>query len=135
MESSPAQHSREREAQEHRVQENESTDRGIGVLAEHHKRDEPYSRPLEVELAGGVVGQGDRDGSKESIECSHHCVVQLFRVRLPRFEFKRSIVACEVPRQPNQHLSEGRMHIEIEFALEVVRTEFPKAVVQVNTCL
>lgn len=129
VELGPAQHGREGEAQQHRIQEDESADGGVGILAEHHERDEPHGSASEVERLGGIVGQGDRDSSKESIECPHHDVVQVLRVLLPGLEFEGSIVACEVSGQSNQHLSERRVHIEVEFAFEVVRTEFPETVI------
>lgn len=129
VEPSPAQHSSKGEAQKHGIQEDEAADSGVGVLAEYHERDEPDGGALEVELAGGVVGQRDAHNSEEGVECPHHDVVDFLWVCLAGLELKRSIVSCDESGQADQHLSEGRVYIEVEFALEVVRTEFTEAVV------
>ena len=120
MKPGPAQNSRECEAQEHGVQQDKSTDRSIGVLAQDHECHKPYSRSLQVQLAGSVVGQRDSDSAKERVERSHEGIVELFWIFLSRLEFKRAIVSSEVAGQANEHLPKGWMHIEIELAFEVV---------------
>lgn len=128
MEFGPAQDSCEGKAQKHRVEEDESADSGVGVLAEHHKRNEPNGRAFEVHLAGSEVCQWDTDSSKEGVESAHEGVVELIGVFLSGFEFEGPIVACHVSGQSNQHLSKRRVHIEVEFTFEVVGTEFTKTI-------
>lgn len=105
MESGPAKDSCEGEAQQHRVEKNESADSRVGVFAENHKSDEPDSWSLEVELPGSVVGQRDTDGTEEGIERTHERVVQLLGVSLSRLKFERAIVSSQVSREPYEHLS------------------------------
>ena len=96
MEPGPAQNSCECEAQEHGVQQDESTDRSIRVLAQDHECHKPHSRSLQIQLAGSVVGQRNSDSAKEGVECSHEGIVELFWVFLSRLEFKGAIVSGEV---------------------------------------
>ena len=50
VELGPAEHGREGEEEQHRVQQDKPADSGIGVLDKDHERHEPDSRPLEVQL-------------------------------------------------------------------------------------
>ena len=88
VEPGPAQHGGEGEAQQHGIQEDKAADGGVRVLAEHHQRDEPDGRSLEVQLVGGVVGQRDADGAEEGVERPHERVVELVRVLSPDLNSK-----------------------------------------------
>ena len=120
MELGPAEDGCEGEAEKHRVEQNEAADGGVRVLAEHCQGDEPDSGPPKVQLLRGEVCQRYADGAEGRVEEAHEGVVQFFRVRLARLELKRSVVSCEVAREADEHLSERRVDIEVEFALEVV---------------
>lgn len=98
MESGPAKHRRKREAKQHRIQQNKSTDSSIRVLAQHHQGNEPNSRTLKVHLASGIICQWNRDSTEEGVECAHDGIVELFRVFLARLEFEGAVVPCEVAR-------------------------------------
>jgi hypothetical protein len=128
MEFGPAENSCEGEAEQHGVEENESADSGVRVLAEDSQCDEPDSGSPEVQFLRSKVCQGNADGAKSGIEEAHEGVVQLLRVCLSRFELKRSVVSCEVTGEADEHFSERRVDIEVEFALEVVRSKFTETV-------
>lgn len=124
MEPSPAHGRGECEAKQHRVEQNESGDGRVRILAQHHQTNQPDCGPAEVQLSSGVVRQRDTDDTESGIESSHKGIVHIFRVLLAGLEFERSIVACQVAGQANQHLSEWGVYIEVELALEVVGAEF-----------
>lgn len=128
MESSPAQNSGKCKAQEHRIQKNKSRDGSVGVFAENHEGNEPHSRSLKVQFASGKVGHGNADRAKEGVECSHEGIVDLIWVFLARLEFERTIVSCQISGQSDEHFSERGVDIEVEFALEVMGTEFTKTI-------
>ena len=126
VEPSPAEHSGEGEAKKHGVQEDEATDCCIRVFAKNHQGYEPNSWSLEVHLPSSIVGQRNGNSAEECVERSHNSVVELIGVFLSGLEFEGAIVTCQVSRKSNQHLSKGRVNIEIELALQVVRAEFAK---------
>lgn len=120
VELGPAEDGGEGEAEEHRIEKDETADGGVRVLAEYSQRDEPYNWTAEVQLLGGKVCQRNADSAKSRVEETHEGVVQLRRVGLSRLEFERAIVSSEVSRQTDEHLSERWVDIEVELALEVV---------------
>lgn len=124
MELGPAENSGESEEQQHRVEENEPADSGVRVLAKHHQGHEPDCQFPEVQFLCRVVCQWDAESTKCCIEDSHGSVVQVYRVCLARLEFERAIVSSDVSREANEHFTERRVDIEVEFAFEVVGSEF-----------
>lgn len=127
MEFGPAKDSGNSAAQEHRVEEDESADRGVGIFAENHERDEPDGRSLELELLRGIVSQRDTDDAKQRVECAHKGVVDIFGVFLAGLELERAVISGKDTRETDKHLSEGRVDIKVVFVLDVVATEFSKA--------
>jgi len=131
----PAEHSGESEEQEHAVEQNEPADRGVAVLEEHHSRDEPDGRALEVQLLGSEVRERNAERAKGGVEQAHESVVELFGVCLAGLELEGAVVVGEVAGEANKHLSKRRVDIEVELALEVVRTELAEAVIEpVSDC-
>jgi hypothetical protein len=128
MELRPAENSGESEAQQHGVKKDEAADRRERVFAEDCQCDEPDGRSAEVQLLGGEISQWDTDSTECRVKETHEGVVQLRRVGLSRLELKRPIVSGKVSRQADKHFPQRWMDIEVEFALEVVRSEFAKAV-------
>lgn len=123
METSPAENSGKGEEEKHRVEQDEAADGSVRVLKQHHHGDEPGRRLAEVELLCRVVGQRDAQSSESAVELTHEDVVDLFGVRLARLELERTIVTGQVARKADQHLSQRRVDIKVELALEVVRSE------------
>lgn len=127
VESCPAQRGCEGEAEKHGIQKNEAGNGRIRVLKENHQADQPDGGPAEIQIASSVVGERDTDDAKQSIEGAHKSIVHIFRVLLAGLELKGSVVAGKVARKANKHLTQGRMNIEVEFALQIVRTELSEA--------
>lgn len=128
MELGPAQRGGHGTKEEHRVEEDEAADGGVRVLAENHKSDEPDGRELEAKLLGGIIGQGNANGTPESVELAHEGIVDLLGVGLAGLELERTIVASEQSAQTNEKLSGRRVDIEVELALEVVATKLSETV-------
>lgn len=128
MELGPAQSGGNGTEKKHRVEEDETADGGVRVLAENHESDEPDGRELEAKLLGGIVGHGNTHGSPESVELAHEGVVDFRGVGLAGLELERSIVTSKQSAQTNEELSGRRVDIEVELALEVVATELSETV-------
>ena len=122
----PAEHGGKGEAEEHRVEEDEARDGRVRVLAQDHQCHQPDRRPLEVEFARGEIGQRNGGRAEEGVEHAHERVVDVVRVRLARLELERAVVSGQITGKPDQHLSQGRVDVEVELALQVVGTEFAK---------
>lgn len=88
-------------AKQHGVEQNESTDGGVGVFAENHEGHEPHGGSTKVKLASGPVSHGYADDTEQGVESAHESEVELGRVFLARFEFKGAIVACQDAGQAN----------------------------------
>lgn len=127
VELSPAEDSSHSSAEKHRVEENEAADSRVRVFAKYHESDKPNCWATEVKLAGGKVGQGDTDNTKQGIEGSHEGVVDFFGVCVSRLELERSIVSSENSRESDKHLTKGRVDVEVVLVLDVVATKFTKA--------
>ena len=128
MEPGPAEDGCESEEQEHAVKQDKSADRSVAVLEQDHSSNEPDRRPLEVELLCGEVCERNAEGAKGGVEQAHESVVELFGVCLAGLELEGAVVVGEVAGEANKHLSERRVDIEVELALEVVGTELAEAV-------
>jgi len=126
VETSPAENSGESKEEKHRVEQNETTDGGVRVLEQNHQGDEPSGGLAEVELLCSVVGQGDAQSTESCVELAHEDVVDLLGISLTRLELEGTVVTGQITRKANQHLSQRRVDIEVEFALEVVRAKFAK---------
>lgn len=96
VELGPAENRSNGTAEEHRVEQDEAADGGVRVLTEHHQRNEPHSRALQVELLGSPVGHGHADSTKDGIELAHKSVVDILGVLLARLELKRAVVSRQV---------------------------------------
>ena len=130
VELGPAEDGGEGEAKKHRIEEDETADGGVRVLAEDGQGNEPDGRSPEVQFLCSVVGQWDADGTEYRVEEAHEGVVQLLGVCFARLELKRSVVSCKVSGETDQHLAERRVDIEVKLALEIVGTELAEAVFQ-----
>jgi hypothetical protein len=93
------------------------------LTTENHKRDQPGGTLGPSHLLASVIGQWNTESTECSVEDSHEGVVDLWWVGVSRLEFERTVVTSEVSRETDQHLSERRMDIKVEFTFEVVRTE------------
>ena len=122
----PAENSGEGEEEQHRVEQDESANGCVRVLKQNHQGDEPHCRLAKVQRLCSVIGQGYAESAKGRVELAHERVVELFRIRLARLEFKGAVVAREPAREPNKHLAQRRVNIKVEFTLEVMRSEFAK---------
>ena len=127
MKLGPAQHRRESKKQQHRVQQNEPRNRRIRVLKQHHQRHKPDRRTAKVQLLGRIVGEGHAEGAEGGVEEPHEGVVDVLGVFLARLEFEGAVVAGQVAGETDEHLSERWVHVEVEFAFEVVGAEFAEA--------
>jgi hypothetical protein len=122
------------EAQQHGVEENEPRDGGVGVFKQYHQTDQPDSRPAEIHLPSRIVCKRNTHDPESRIEHAHEGVVDVFWIGLAGLELERPIVTGQVTGQTNQHLSQGRMNVEVELALQVMRAEFSKAERIVRRC-
>jgi hypothetical protein len=123
VEASPAEDGGESKEEKHRIEQDEATDGGVRVLEQNHQGDEPGGRLTEVELLCSVVGQGDAESAKGCVELAHKDVVDLLGVGLTRLELEGTVVSGQITRKANQHLSQRRVNIEVELALQVVGSE------------
>lgn len=128
VKSSPAEDRGEGKAEKHRVEEDESADSRVGVLAQDHESDKPHSWALEVELLSGKVCQWNADSAEECVKCAHEGVIEALWVPLSGLELEGSIVSSQVSRESDQHLPKRWVDIEVELSLEVVGTELSEAV-------
>jgi hypothetical protein len=131
VEPRPAEDGGEGEEQKHAVEQDEPADRRVAVLKQHHGCHQPDGGALKVQLLGGEVGERNAEGAEGGIEQAHEGVVELFRVGLAGLEFEGAVVVGEVAGQADEHFAERRVDIEVELALEVVRTKLAEAVVEV----
>ena len=127
MKPRPTKHRRERKKQQHRIQQNKPRNRSIGVLKQHHHGHKPDRRPTKVQLSRRVVCQRYAESAERRVEEPHESVVDILGVFFAGLEFKGAIVAGEVAGETNKHFSEGWVHVEVEFAFEVVGAEFAEA--------
>lgn len=99
MELGPAESSGHSTAKQHRIEENKTADGRVGVLAEDHEGNKPYSRSTEMQFACGPVGHGHTKNTEQGIEGAHKGEVDLFGVLFARLEFERPIVSSQDARQ------------------------------------
>lgn len=123
VEPGPAKNCGEGEAQEHRIEQDESRDSSVRVLKEHHESNQPDRDSSEPEFARSVIRQWHTNGTKEGVEDPHEHVVHIFWVFLSGFELEGSVITSEVAGQAHQYLPQRRVDIEIELALQVMGTE------------
>lgn len=128
VELGPAEDGGEGKEQKHRVEKDEPANGRERVVTQDHQRGQPACRLAEVQLLGRVVCQGNAESTEGRVEGTHKGVVELLGVDFAGLELEGSIVTSQVAREANQHLSERRVDIEIEFALEVVGAELAEAV-------
>ena len=126
MELGPAEDGGHSTANQHRVEENESANGGVRVLAEDHKSNEPDGRTSQPQLSRSVVCQGNACNAEKGIEGTHKGIVDIVRVLLSRFELERSIVSSQDSGEANKHLAEGRVDVEVVFMFDVVASELAK---------
>ena len=123
----PTQHRRESKKQQHRIQQNKPRNRGIRVLKQHHQRHQPDGRTAEIQLLGRIVSEGHAEGAEGGVEEPHEGIVDVLGVFLAGLEFEGAVVAGEVAGETDEHFPEGWVHVEVEFAFEVVGAEFAEA--------
>lgn len=127
VELGPAKRGSKGSAKQHGVEQDETADGGVRVLAEHHQGNEPDSRASQLELLGRKVGHGDTSNAKGGIKGAHKGIVDIFGIFLAGLELEGSVVAGEDAREAYQHLSERRVDVEVVFMLDVVASKFAKA--------
>lgn len=88
--------------EEHRIEQNESANGCVRVLAEHHKRDEPNRWTPQVKLLGSPVGHRNANSTKKGVELAHKGIVDFFRIGFARLEFERPIVSSKVARETDK---------------------------------
>jgi hypothetical protein len=76
-----------------------------------------------MQLLRRQVRERHAHGAERGVEEAHVGVVELFRVGLAGLELEGAVVVCQPAGQADEHLSEGRVDIEVELAFEVVRAE------------
>lgn len=96
VESCPAKRSGKREAEEHGIEEDESRNGSVRVLAENSKGAEPDSWTAEAKVSSSPVCEGNDDSSEQGVEHSHEGVVDLRRVGVAGLEFEGTVVTSEV---------------------------------------
>ena len=77
-------------------------------------------------LDGSIPPEWDHQNTKSGHDNTHGDVRHIVRVGLAALKFEVAIVSRQQPREPDEHLPERRVDIEVKFALEVVRTELAK---------
>ena len=127
VELGPAENCSHGTAEQHRVEEDESADGRVGVLAENHESDEPDSGTAEVQFLGSEVGKGNADDTEEGVEGTHEGVVELLGIVLTGLEFERAVVTSHDTRETDEHFTERGVDIEVVFVLNVVASEFTEA--------
>lgn len=91
-----------------------------------HKSNQMASTPAHSQLHSSIPCQWHQCNTKGREHHAHRDVRYIFRIFGPALEFEVPIVAREQTNKTNEHLSEWRMHVEIEFALQVVGAELAK---------
>lgn len=135
VELGPAEHSGDSTTEKHRVEQDESADGCVGVLAENHKGHQPDSRTSELKFASSEVGQRNAENTESRVEDTHDGVVDLWGVLFARLEFEGSVVAGEDSRETNKHLAERRVDIEVVFMLDIVGSELSEAIQRLEESL
>lgn len=149
MELGPAQDRGDGTCEKHGVEQDESADGGVRVLAQDHERHEPHSRAPQVELFCGPVGHWNADGTEQGVELAHQSVVDFLGVGFSRLKFERPIIPGDVARETDKQLSQRRLgpcqhvenvppglsavayvDVEVIFVLQVVGTKLAEAVPQ-----
>jgi len=73
-----------------------------------------------------VPRQGNHQDAEGRHHDSHRNVGHRVRVGIARLELETTVITGEQARQSNEHFAEGRVDVEVELALEIVRSEFAK---------
>lgn len=116
MELGPAEGRGDSAAEQHGVEEDESADGCVRVLAKHHQGDEPDSGAAEIELFCRPISHWHADCAEKGIELAHEGVVYFLGICFARLELEGTVVPGKVPRQSNQELAQGRLrHVRIIF--------------------
>lgn len=79
-----------------------------------------------AELDSRIPAKRHHRHTKKRKHHPHGHVRDIWRVLRPTFKFEVAVVSREEARQPDEHLSEWRVDIEVELALQVMRAEFSK---------
>ena len=78
------------------------------------------------ELNSSIPPEWDYHNAKGGHDNAQGDVRHVFGVGLATLEFETAVVSRQRPREPNEHLPERRVDIEVKLALEVVRAELAK---------
>ena len=111
-------HCRGGKEQQHRIQENKSTNCSVGILysispasgwgggctAKDHQSDEIHGEIGEFQSPCRVKHQWYTKNTKNRIKNPHEYVIDFLRILLSRFEFEGTIVASEIAGESDQHL-------------------------------
>lgn len=79
-----------------------------------------------AEFDGSIPSEWDHQNAKGGQDDAHGDVRHTVGVGLAALKFVAAVVSRQQPREPDEHLPERRVDIEVKLALEVVRTELAK---------
>lgn len=99
---------------------------GERLTKEDHESDEMTAEVVPLEPLAGVPGDGNHQHSVRGHVQSPEAVVHALGVDLSALELKVAIIAREEASEADEHLSERRVDVKVELALDVVRPKLSK---------
>src|ERR1700761_1980853 len=78
------------------------------------------------EFNSSIPPEWDHHNAKGGHDDAHGDVWHVVGVGLAALEFETAVVSGQQAREPDEHLPEGWVDIEVKLALEVVRAELAK---------
>lgn len=100
--------------------------RGGKLTAQDGEGDEMTCPGAHAELDGGVPPERDEGDTKGGHHDPHGDIRDTRGILFAALELKVGVVAGEQAGEGDEHLPEGRVDVEVELALEVVRAELAK---------
>ena len=93
---------------------------------QHHERDQ-MTRPLtHTELDCRIPPQRNERDPIRRHDDPHRDIRHPFWIHLAALELERAVVASQKTSQADEHLTQRRVHVKVELALEVVRPKLAK---------
>ena len=94
--------------------------------AQNHECDQMTRPRAQAQLDRGVPSEGYE---RNTICCHHHAhghVGYTLGIQLAALELEVAVIARQETSEPNEHLSQRRVNVEIKLAFEVVRPKLAK---------